>query len=27
LNMENTSLTTKGYERVGRLFRQADVRF
>lgn len=27
LNLENTSLTTKGYERVGRLFRQADVRF
>ena len=27
LNLENTSLTTKDYERVGRLFRQADVRF
>ncbi|MDC0050930.1 hypothetical protein OAJ79_04825 [Verrucomicrobia bacterium] len=27
LNLENTLLTTKGYERVGRLFRQADVRF
>jgi len=27
LNLENTSLTAKGYERVGRLFRQADVRF
>jgi Leucine-rich repeat (LRR) protein len=27
LNLGNTSLTTKGYERVGRLFRQADVWF
>jgi Leucine-rich repeat (LRR) protein len=27
LNLENTSLTSKDYERVGRLFRQADVRF
>ena len=27
LNLENTLLTTKGYERAGRLFRQADVRF
>ena len=27
LNLETTSLTTKDYEKLGRLFRQADVRF
>lgn len=27
LNLKNTSLTTQGYQRVGRLFRQADVQF
>jgi hypothetical protein len=27
LNLKNTTLSTKGYERAGRLFRQADVQF